>query len=77
MNTVRKILVSDDAGTVHVDVLGAAPRRKVEVVVTWQELEAPSQSWPADWIDSTCGSIDDPTFVRPSQGEFEQREPLA
>lgn len=36
----------------------------------WQELEAASQSWPEDWIDSTCGSIDDPTFVRPPQGEL-------
>jgi hypothetical protein len=76
MNTVRKILESDDTGTVHLEVLGATPRRKVEIVVTWQELEATPQGWPEDWIDSTCGSIDDPTFVRPVQGEFERREPL-
>jgi hypothetical protein len=60
----------------HLEVLGAAPRRKVEIVVTWQELEPTPQSWPEDWIDSTCGSIDDPTFFRPVQGEFERREPL-
>jgi hypothetical protein len=76
MNTLRKIVESDDNGTVHLDVLGAAPRRKVELVVTWQELEAASHSWPEDWIDSTYGSIDDPTFVRPAQGELEEREPL-
>jgi hypothetical protein len=30
-----------------------------------------------EFLDNVTGSIDDPTFERPPQGEFENREPLS
>jgi hypothetical protein len=33
------------------------------------------QAWEA-FVRSTAGSIDDPTFGRHDQGEYEQRDPL-
>ncbi len=29
-----------------------------------------------DWVEQTAGSIDDPSFERPDQGWYEEREPL-
>ncbi len=33
------------------------------------------EEWTA-WVKSMAGSIDDPTFRRHEQGDFEQRDPL-
>ncbi len=33
------------------------------------------EAW-AEWVRSMAGSITDPSFVRPEQGEYEVREPL-
>ncbi len=33
------------------------------------------EAWAA-WVRSMAGSITDPSFVRPEQGEYEVREPL-
>jgi hypothetical protein len=41
------------------------------------EQLAVANGWPADFFAHTVGSIADPTFVRPPQGEAEQREPFA
>jgi hypothetical protein len=72
MNTVRKIIQSDDEGTLHVDLLVGARRTAVEVVITWQEITN-AQEWPVDWFEETVGSISDDTFCRPPQGTFESR----
>jgi hypothetical protein len=76
MNTVRKILQSDDTATVTVEVPVSSPRRQFEVVVVWQEVEEGPSEWPEGWLEATDGTIDDPTFVRPPQGELEHREHL-
>lgn len=76
MNTVRKIVESDDSGTARVEVNVAAPRRQVEVIVVWHELAQSMAEWPAGWFEHTAASIDDPTFARPLQGEYETRESL-
>jgi len=34
---------------------------------------ATRHGWPAGFISSTAGSIDDPSFVRPPQGEADDR----
>lgn len=80
MNTVRKICESDDLGRVHVDVPVGGARRRVEVVVVWQEVAEPealeAPGWPPGWIEATAGAIDDPSFARHPQGNYEDREPL-
>jgi len=45
-------------------------RRRAEL-----EQIAVAHGWPAGF-STTAGSIDDPTFVRYSQGEYETREPF-
>lgn len=49
-------------------------RVTVEPVVPKKEM-TPEQ-WRA-FILSTAGSITDPTFEQPPQGEFQEREPLS
>lgn len=75
MNTVRKIIQSDETATVTLHLPVSTPGRQFEVVVVWQEVDAVSSpSWPPGWFEATEGSIDDPTFTRGAQGQFEQRE---
>lgn len=38
-----------------------------------QSPEATPAAWPAGFIESTYGSIQDDSFVRQPQGEYEQR----
>ncbi len=77
MNTVRKVYESDSSGNVHVgDVPVGAPHRKVEIVVSWEDpvTGEAAGGWPAGWFEKTFGCIDDPTFERAGQGDFEVRE---
>jgi hypothetical protein len=80
MNTVRKICESDERGTAHVDVPVGLPGRRVEVVIVWQDVDSSdtpeARGWPHGWVESTAGAIDDPSFVRHPQGEYEEREGL-
>jgi hypothetical protein len=76
MNTVRKIVQSDETGTAHIEVPVAGPRRQVEVVVVWNDLGESMTEWPAGWFEETTGSIDDPSFRRPEQLPVEVREEL-
>jgi hypothetical protein len=34
---------------------------------------APATEWPPGYFENVIGSIDDETFERPPQGEYEQR----
>jgi hypothetical protein len=50
--------------------------RIVIVVVPEADANAPEPglaSWPPGFIESTYGSIQDESFIRQPQGEFEQR----
>ncbi len=76
MNTVQKIVESDENSTVRVDVPVNGPHRKVEVVVVWHDLDESPRDWPEGWFEETTASIEDPTFVRPDQGDHEPRESL-
>jgi hypothetical protein len=60
-------------------------RREVEHFVEFMldkqrraEIEriAVAHGWPPGYFTNVIGSIDDPTFVRHPQGEYEQRESL-
>ena len=75
MNTMHKVLQSDDQGSVRLELSVGARRAPVEVVVTWQEL-LDDRRWPEGWVEETAGSISDDTFVRPEQGAFEARQTI-
>ena len=76
MNTIHKVIQSDDQGSVRLDLSVGARRRPVEVVVTWQELQD-TQQWPEGWLEATAGSILDVTFIRHEQGTHEVRQSFA
>jgi hypothetical protein len=68
-------------GVLHLEVpLGVSEaNREVRVIV--EEVVRPgrpfrSQEEYAEWVMSLAGSITDPGFCRPDQGEYEERDPL-
>jgi hypothetical protein len=67
--------VTDDSGSLRIQVPGRPGRYHVQVTVVW-DADADSFAWPPGWFEATAGAITDPTFVRPPQGEYEQREEL-
>jgi len=73
MNTLHKVIQSDDHGAVRLELTVGAKHRPVEVVVTWQELQDMEQ-WPEGWHEATAGSIQDATFIRQDQGTLEVRQ---
>ena len=76
MNTAKKIYESDERGVVHVDVPVGGPGRRVEVVVSWQDVEGPAAVDPGeDWSD-LFGILHDTPIERGPQGECEKRDPL-
>jgi hypothetical protein len=67
-------------GILHLDIAVGAPGAEFEVVVVLQPkvpAETPvtpeNPGWPPRFFDETAGSIQDPTFRRHDQGEFEKR----
>ncbi len=67
-------------GILHLDIAVGDPDAEFEVVVVLQPrvhaetLETPeSLGWPPRYFEETAGSIQDPTFRRHDQGEFEKR----
>lgn len=46
----------------------------IEVLVVIQRKE--KRRWPEGYFDRTAGSLSDNPIERPSQGEYEEREPL-
>lgn len=64
-------------GILHLALPPAAADQDVRVTV--EPITPTKKMTPEEWrvfILSTAGSITDPTFERPPQGELEQREPL-
>ena len=81
MNTARKIYESDDSGVVHVDLPVGAPRKQVEVVVVWQEIEAErideaTREKKRAELEALAGALADDPIVRPEQSAPETRLPL-
>lgn len=60
--------------------LHAQVRDFMEFLLAKQRRElaqrAAANGWPEGYFERTAGSITDPTFVRPPQGEAETRLPL-
>ena len=63
----------------HLDVPVDAPNTEYEVLVVVEPRRSGQQSgpthlaWPLDFIERTAGSIDDDTFLRQPQGQYEER----
>ena len=64
-------------GMLHLTLPLAAADQDVRVTV--EPVVPKKEMTPEEWrafILSTAGSITDPTFERPPQGELEEREPM-
>ncbi|WP_437330325.1 hypothetical protein [Sorangium sp. So ce381] len=81
MNTVRKLYESDEQGTVRVDLEVGAPHRRVEVVLVWQEIDAPQippealEKKRAE-LEALAGALSDDPIARPVQPLLETRLPI-
>ena len=80
MKTVRRILETDENGEAHVD-LYAGVRTRIEVTVSWRELETGAQaevarkSKQAD-LEALAGALADDPIIRPVQPLLEIRLPV-
>lgn len=77
VSKMELVTTTDGTGALQIRLPGPPRRQPVRVVVEWDEGGAAQETWPAGWLEAVVGSIADPTFVRPEQGEFEAREELA
>ncbi len=75
MTTIQIRARVDSSGNVTVPVGVSEAGEEVEVVVTPMRPPMTQEQWQA-FVERTAGSVDDPSFVRPPQGEFEIRDPL-
>ncbi|MDZ4683883.1 MAG: hypothetical protein SH850_02265 [Planctomycetaceae bacterium] len=74
---VVKSTVGSD-GVLHLDLPMGPDEANAEVQVTVEPVAnqpMTPKEWRA-WVQSLAGSVTDPTFERPPQGEYEAREPL-
>jgi hypothetical protein len=70
-------------GILHLDIPVGLTDRDLEVMIIFQAI-APqttvttpeSLGWPPGFFERTAGSIQDETFIRHPQGDFEGREPF-
>jgi hypothetical protein len=75
MQTLRVSQRAGKDGVLHVSVPMGTPDADYDVVLVVQPKETKAAAtpedlgWPPGYFD-VVGSIDDPTFVRPPQGEF-------
>jgi hypothetical protein len=77
METYRSLGKVGEDGVLHLDIPVGAPNSEFEVVVVLQPRAAATRpedlGWPPGYFEQTAGSIQDPTFRRHDQGEFEKR----
>lgn len=78
MNTAKKIYESDEQGVVHVDVPVGRSRRRVEVLVVWEEVAEADAAHPQEpAMADLVGLLQEGDLERPPQGTYENRDPLA
>lgn len=79
MQTLYLVSKSGSDGVLHLDVPVEVANAKYDVVVVFhpkannEPAKSEDRGWPAGFFENTAGSIDDPTFERHAQGEFEKR----
>lgn len=77
MNKLELDARTDETGRLQLRLPGPPAEYRVRVTLEWEDPECKRPSaWPEGWLEETAGSIDDPTFVRPSQGSPERREDM-
>jgi hypothetical protein len=67
---------ADGALDLHVNLGPAQANREVKVVIEPITQRRADQMTQEEWVrfvEATAGSIDDPTFVRHDQGQYEDR----
>lgn len=77
MHTAKKIYESDAQGVVHVDVPIGRSRRRVEVLVVWEDAGEPAdldQNGPS--MAEMVGLLEGVDLERPPQGAYEKRDPI-
>ena len=68
---------TNSEGMLDLHVATGIPESEVDVVLVVHATESEhGRSWPEGFLEQIVGSIDDPTFTRPLQGEYERREAL-
>jgi hypothetical protein len=81
--TMNRIVVRSKVGAdgvLHLTLPLEAGDADQEVQVTVEPVPSKKVMTPEEWrtfVMEMAGSITDPTFERPPQGELEQREPLS
>jgi hypothetical protein len=79
MNRIVVTTTVGNDGNLHLDLPLGADEAGKEVQVTVEPIAADKLPTQEEWrafVVATAGSVTDPTFERPPQGEFEEREPL-
>jgi hypothetical protein len=74
MQTIRVLEKTGKDGMLSLRIPLGKPEAEYEVLVVVQPRTAAAmpeeRGWPAGYFETTFGSIDDETFVRPPQGEL-------
>jgi hypothetical protein len=79
MQTIHIRSKAGDDGVLHLRIPVGTPHAEYQVVVVMQpEVIDPPKTpeelgWPPGFFEETAGSIQDETFKRHDQGEFEKR----
>lgn len=70
-------------GILHLDIPVGLTDKDLEVMIIFQAIELKTTAsppkglgWPPGFFERTAGSIQDETFIRHPQGDFEEREPF-
>ncbi len=83
MQSVKLKSCSNSDGVLHLDIPVGLANQELEVVVVFQTVERLSKAadpvsrgWPPGFFERTAGCIQDDSFIRYPQGEFDEREML-
>ncbi len=77
MHTAKKIYESDAQGVVHVDVPIGRSRRRVEVLVVWEDAGEPGDlDQDGAGMAEMVGLLEGVDLERPPQGAYEKRDPI-
>jgi hypothetical protein len=80
MQTIQIRTQAGEDGVLHLNIPVGTPNAEYQVVLVLQsttDTPAPKSpeelGWPPHFFEETAGAIEDPTFRRHEQGEFEKR----
>jgi hypothetical protein len=79
MQTIQIRSQAGEDGVLHLNIPVGTPNAEYQVVVVLQPTTEPGPKtpeelgWPPNFFEETAGAIQDPTFRRHDQGEFEKR----